>query len=53
MAKRKQKPIPFPPRAEPEPAKEMILFVLGDDRYAIRYEVTKLPPVAPVVPIKK
>jgi hypothetical protein len=46
-----QKVLPFPRRLEVF-GKQTIICEIGDERFAIHYEIEDLPPAAPVVPWK-
>ena len=51
MEKNEKKVLPFPIPLAETPA-SMIIFQLGDDRVAIRWEIEVLPPPAPLLLFK-
>jgi hypothetical protein len=51
LMKNSQKVLPFPRRLEVF-GKQTIICEIGDERFAIHYEIEDLPPAAPVVPWK-
>ena len=50
MRNSQKKVLPFPKPRE-EPGAHTIVCQIGDERFAIHYEIEDLPPVAPVVAI--
>ena len=44
--------LPFPAAPE-EPAASTIVVQIGNDRFAIHWEIEELPPAAPLVPWKR
>ena len=52
MKNRQKKVLPFPKPLE-EPAASTIVVQIGKDRFAIHWEMEKLPPAAPIVGLKR
>ena len=49
MKENRKKLLSFPARPEEPAGSSMIIFELGGERVAIRWEIEELPPAAPVI----
>ena len=52
MTKIKKKVLSFP-RPPEEPVGSIIIFQVGNDRFAIHWEIEQLPPATPLVRLKR
>jgi hypothetical protein len=52
MKNSQKKVLPFPEPRE-EPGNSPIVVHIGDERFAIHYEIEDLPPAAPLLPWKR
>ena len=52
MKNHNKKVLPFPASPE-EPGAQTIICQIGDERFAIHYEIEDLPPAAPLLPWRR